>query len=327
MRNGASHHHSPVSIVIVSWNAAPFLKTCLESVRCEGGGTPCETIVVDNGSWDDTGEMLRDSFPDVLVIRNPTNLGFVKGCNQGLRKILNEGTSRFVVLVNSDVVVRDGALNRLAGFLEAHPEAAAAAPALILPNGELQPGPAGFRPTALSAAVYYSFLYKAWPGTRRTLFIDPGAAAREGRALRVDWLSGACLMVRREAVEAAGLMDEDYFLYADDIEWGVRMTDRGLNLYYLPGVGVEHFHGMTEKVIMKRTNTKWLACLFRYVERTRGTAEYGLFRAAAAAGFALRVVLQGAAAVFLGRPEAWAKASESARYLVFSLGGRARSLQ
>ena len=127
------------------------------------------------------------------------------------------------------------------------------------------------------------------------LFIDQGAIGRRQRAKRVEWLSGACLLVRRRLVEKVGLLNEDSFFYLDDIDWGQRMGRLGIALHYLPWVRVLHDHGVTYRRVLKRFNTKWLEMLFDYVRRERGTIEAGLFRAFAVLGFLIRFVYYGAA--------------------------------
>ena len=204
--------------------------------------------------------------------------------------MLEDGRSDYLLLLNADVVARDGAVDRLADYLDLHPEADAVAPRLLLPDGRPQPGPAGFNPT-LGSALAYFLAGKILPFAARPMFIDPEAVGvRDGRprAVEVEWLSGACLMVRAETVRRVGLLSEKYFMYADDIEWGVRMSAAGAVLRFLPAVQVTHHHGVTVKAVDRGFNTRWLDQLFAHVRRDRGPGEAALFRIVAAAGWVLR---------------------------------------
>jgi hypothetical protein len=212
------------------------------------------------------------------------------------------------LLLNADVVIRDGAIDRLADFLDKRPDAAGSAPGLFLPNGRPQTGPGGFAPTARSAFSYFSFAFKLFPKRSRPLFVS---SCRAPEARLVDWLSGACLMVRAGVVREIGLMDESYFLYADDIDWGLRMTRAGHRLYFVSEIGVVHYHGVTAKTILHEINTRWLERLFQFVRQDRGSAEAFLFRMIAAGGFALR-----AAIYAFGYP---LKARDMAAFALFSL--------
>ncbi len=127
-------------------------------------------------------------------------------------------------------------------------------------------------------------------------------------------------MVRAEVVRKIGLMDEAYFLYADDIDWGLRMTRAGERLYFLPEIGVVHYHGVTSKTIHQEINTRWIERVFQYVRRDRGGAEAFLFRMIAVKGFALRALLYSLAACFPPLFSRFApKAREMAVSALFSL--------
>jgi hypothetical protein len=304
-----------IGIVIAAWNVRDHLRVCLKSIEAETQRHAFRVIVVDNGSTDGTSEMIAAEFPKTTVLRNDANLGFVAGTNRGLRRTLEERDD-YILLLNADIIVRGQALDRLADFLDAHPEAGGVSPGLKLPNGSPQTGPGGFAPSARSAWSYFLFVSKFRPRRSRPLFVDARAVPADGR--RVDWLSGACLMVRADVVRKVGLMDESYFLYADDIDWGVRMTRAGSSLYFLPSVEVVHFHGVTSKTIHREINTRWLERLFQFVRTDRGAFEAFIFRLIAACGFALRAL-----AYSLGF--SGAKAREMAAFAAYSLSAKSKS--
>jgi N-acetylglucosaminyl-diphospho-decaprenol L-rhamnosyltransferase len=318
-----------VSIVLASWNLRAHLRECLTAVERESGVRPVEITVVDNGSTDGTAEMVAREFPRAILIRNETNLGFVRATNAGLRRALADGRFKYLLLLNADVVVRDGAIDRLAEYLDAHPGVAAVAPLLLLPDGRPQPGPAGFNPTLGSALAYFFLAGKILPFAARPMFIDPeavGARIGRSRAVEVEWLSGACLLVRAETVRRIGLMSEKYFMYADDIEWGIRMSAAGGVLHFLPAVQVMHYHGVTVKAVDRGFNTRWLDQLFAHVRRERGAGEAVLFRIVAAAGWGLRAVLYAIQALRPARhASAGFKVRETLAYVFFSLRPRSRS--
>lgn len=316
-----------IAVVIANWNLRDYLRDCLASVGRETRVHPCAVTVVDNGSTDGSADMAAREFPGVRLIRNAENSGFVRASNLGARRALEADEPDYLLFLNADTVIREGAVDRLADFLDAHPEAAAASPLLVLPDGRLQPGPAGFKPSIASALAFFGFAGKFLSETARPLFIDPHAAVRRGaRPVRAGWLSGACLMVRAEAARRVGLMNEDYSLYADDIEWGVRMSDSGRQLLFLPSVRVTHHHGITVKRISGGFNTLWLAQIFRYVRTIRGPAVETLFRLIAAAGFMLRAVVYAVQAPFPSvRPGAKGRrVREMLAYLARSLRGTSR---
>lgn len=280
-----------ISIVIVTWNVKEFLKQCLHSVYKETKGLKIEVVVVDNASTDGTSEMVKEEFPQVRLITAEKNLGYTKANNLAIRTILNEGQSDFILILNSDTVFQNNAVDQMAFYLINNPDVGGVSPALILPDGKFQTGTAGFLPTAWTGFAYFFFLFKLFPKKIKSFFIEPSYFSKKGKIVSVDWMSGACLMLRKETLEKTGLMDEEYFIYADDIDLGKRMKQEGFLLHYLPWLHVLHYHGITFDKIHKRTNTDWLVMLYAYVRKERGQIEYLLFRLFSIEGFFLRLFL------------------------------------
>jgi len=317
------------AVIIVAWNALAFLRACLRSISPDSGSrgpgpfpaVELEVFVVDNGSTDGSADMVASEFPGVRLIREPENRGYPAANNIALRLVLAERRADIVVLLNADVVAEGRAVERLAGYLAARPEVAAALPALVLPDGRFQAGACGALPTALTLFNYFFGLHKVFPLRAPSFFIDQAAVSRRVGRLSVEWLSGACLAVRRSAVERIGLLNEEYFFYAEDLDWGRRMTRAGMALHYWPGVRVIHFHGATYQNVLREINTAWLRMLFQYLRAERGRTEYLLGRGFAACGFLLRA----AARTVLGFP--WTgrarrrKIREAFRFFTFSLTG------
>src|SRR5690348_6807954 len=185
-----------ISVVVVTYDALPWIEECLESVRGH------EVIVVDHGSTDGTLELVRERFPEVRLIVQE-NRGMGGGNNAGMRV----AQGRYTLLLNSDAWAVDGALDRLAAYLDAHPAVAVAGPRLANPDGSLQRSVRGF-PTLWRLATEYFFLRKLAPRSRAfNAFYGDGF--EHDRPYEVEFLMGAVLLVRREAADTVGLFDED----------------------------------------------------------------------------------------------------------------------
>jgi len=308
------------AVVVVNWNTRAELAECLRAVRREAERLPLEIVVVDNASADGSADMVAADFPSVKLIRNPVNAGFARAANIALRSIMKRGGVEFLLLLNPDAMVRPGAVEELVRHLESRPEAGACAPALLLPDGQFQAGAGGFLPAIGTAFVHFFFLSRLFPRRRRSLFLHQAAFAGSTEPAEVEWLSGACLLARRQAVEEVGLLDERYFLYAEDIEWCARMKRRGWRLHYLPWVAAVHGHGMSSRAIFRGANPSWLDSLFAFTQNDRGWVEAAAVRVCAAAGFLIRATGYGLASLFAsGAINARARASDMIRFFRRSL--------
>lgn len=220
-----------LSIVIVNWNTQELLAACLTSVARAASGLPFETIVVDNGSTDGSQARLRRDFPWVRLIANPDNRGFAAATNQGIRA----STGRWVLLLNSDTVVQPGALDALVHFLDARPQAGAAGARLLNGDGSLQPSA---HPMLTPGREFWSllFLERLWPRARYRQERWDCATPR-----RVEALKGACLLLRRAALDQVGLLDERYFLYTEEVDLCRRLSQAAWELWYVPQAAVMHY--------------------------------------------------------------------------------------
>ena len=222
-----------ISIVIVSYRTPEHLRRCLEVLAGDPVRRSREVLVVDNDSGDESVEVAR-SFEGVRVIETGENLGFAGGVNRGLA----ESAGRFITVMNPDVEVRPGALDALADFLETHPEAGLAAPKLLNPDGTLQHSCRRFY-TLTTLLLRRTFLGRLFPGAaplRRHLMLDYDHDTPRA----VDWVAGAMMTVRREALDDVGPMDDRYFLYFEDVDWCTRMQARGWSVHYVPEATVIH---------------------------------------------------------------------------------------
>src|SRR3954447_6268822 len=208
-----------VSVVVVTYNALPWVERALKSVRGN------ETIVVDHGSTDGTLELVRERFPEARLIEQ-ANKGFGAGSNTGMRA----ATGDWYLLLNSDAWALEGALERLVAFAEAHPKAAVVGPRLRYPDGSLQRSVRGF-PTLWRLATEYLFLRKLAPRSRLfNAFYGNGFDHDEER--EADFVMGSCFLARGEAVDRVGPLDDGYFLFSEEVDWCYRFWQSGWKVYF-----------------------------------------------------------------------------------------------
>ena len=225
-----------VSAVIVSWNARGHLVNCLNSLLANKRGR-CEIIVVDNNSTDGSPEMVESQFPQVKLIRNKENLGFAKANNIGIRVC----TGRYICLINSDVIVLDGCIDKLMEFMDKNQLAGMAGPRILNPDHTLQfscfhfPG---IRNNLSQALGLNKLFPKSSFFSEQTMKYWPHDCER-----KVDVLNGCFWMVRRKAMDQVGLLDENFFFYGEDIDWCKRFNDAGWEVKFYPGAEAIHFGG------------------------------------------------------------------------------------
>ena len=217
-----------LSIIIVSYNVRSYLEQCLQSVQKALEGIEGEVWVVDNNSQDDSVDVLRRNYPWVRLIANTENMGFARANNLAIR----QSQSDYVLLLNPDTVVEEPTLRGVLDFMDAHPEAGGAGVMMHNADGTLAPESRRGLPTPWVAAL------KMLGFTRRYYMSDlpwdqPG---------RIDVISGAFCMLRRKALDQVGLLDEDFFMYGEDIDLSYRLLKGGWQNWYLP-CEITHFKG------------------------------------------------------------------------------------
>jgi N-acetylglucosaminyl-diphospho-decaprenol L-rhamnosyltransferase len=221
-----------VSTIVVTYNALPWVEQALESVP----GT--ELIVVDHGSTDGTLELVRERFPEAIVIEQE-NKGFGAGNNAGM----TAASGRWYLLLNSDAWLEPGALDALLGFAEAHPDAAVVGPRLLNPDRTLQRSVRGF-PSVWRIATEYLFLRKLAPRSRALNAFYAGGFDHDAPC-EAEFLMGSVLLVRPEAVEAVGGFDERYFMFSEETDWCYRFREAGWKVWFFPGAEAVHVGGAT----------------------------------------------------------------------------------
>jgi N-acetylglucosaminyl-diphospho-decaprenol L-rhamnosyltransferase len=246
-----------VSVVVVTYNALPWLERCLESVRGH------EAVVVDHGSTDGTLELVRERFPSVRVVEQ-ANVGMGGGNNAGMRT----AGGRYWLLLNSDAWVVGDALERLVAFADANPRTAVVGPRLRNPDGSLQRSVRG-EPTLWRLATEYLFLRKLAPRTRALNAFYAGdfdhSSTRE-----VESLYGAALFVRREAADQVGLFDEAFFMFSEETDWLHRFRAAGWSVVFYPDAEVVHVGGASHGGRLFIEN---LRGILRFVAKHRGLRE------------------------------------------------------
>ena len=242
------------SVVVVTYNALPWIEQCLESVRDE------ETIVVDHGSTDGTPDVVRELFPDVRVLERE-NRGLGAGWNAGMEV----ATGRYLLLLNADAWLTGGSLERLVQFAEANPRAAVVGPRLLNTDGSLQRSVRGF-PTLWRLATEYFFLRKLAPRSRLLNAFYAGGFDHD-QVREADFVMGACMLVRREAVEEVGPLDESFFLFSEETDWCYRFVHAGWQVLFFPGAECIHVGAAAHGGRMLREN---LRGHLRFLAKHRG---------------------------------------------------------
>jgi len=228
-----------LSVIIVSFNTAGELAGCLASLRDHRPSEPHDITVVDNASTDGTLEMLRANWPQVRVIANPRNVGFAAANNVGVRAV----ESDLVLLLNSDTLVPAGAIDALVAELRAQPALAAIGPRIVDPQGrvEVSFGPMLGPLSELRQKILVTLHARGVAPVSRLV------TRMASRPRRPDWVSGACLLVRRADALAAGLMDERYFLYAEDVDFCAALRARGKAVGFTPSAEIVHLRGASRR--------------------------------------------------------------------------------
>lgn len=243
-----------VAVVVVTYDAMLWIEQCLRSVQ----GFP--TVLVDNASNDGTVAFVRDAFPHVRVVEQQ-NVGLAAGWNRGIA----ETRSRYVLLLNADAWLEDGALDRLVGFADTRPRAAVVGPRLTYPDGRLQRSVRGF-PTVWRLATEYFFLRKLAPrSSALNAFYAGGFAHDEVREVEV--VMGACMLVRRAAIDEVGPADEAFFLFSEETDWCYRFRRAGWDVVFFPGATCTHVGGAAHGGRLFREN---LRGHLRFLAKHRG---------------------------------------------------------
>lgn len=301
-----------VSVVIVNWNTKNLLRQCLASVSAGlGGEHQAEVWVVDNASEDGSAQMVQAEFPQVHLIANTDNVGFARANNQALA----QAAGRHLLLLNSDCKVLSGAISALVGFLNAHPQAGVAGCRLLNADGTTQRSAWRTFPTLSSVVVGGLWLDKL-PVVKAKLAREERELAQTKQAVPVAHLLGACLMVRREAMDAAGLLDDTYFMYLEETDWCRRIAAQGYGVWYVPSHSLIHYGQQSAALAPDKATADWCRSMCRFYRQTyapkRGAM--ALLKAAIAASVTLRFLVARVRRTGKSRPT-WAGTAGTLRAL------------
>ncbi|MBT4504713.1 MAG: glycosyltransferase family 2 protein [Gemmatimonadetes bacterium] len=276
-----------LSICIVNWNTKNLLKDCLNSIYADPQIVIWEVVVVDNASTDDSVQMVRSTFPQVHLVISDENLGFVGGNNLAIERARGD----YLLLLNSDTRVEPGVLGSLVDFLASHPEAGAAGPRLVGADGGLQLS-CGRPPGLASEFVNKLLLHKLLP------FFKFGrwdhAEIRE-----VGWITGACLLVRREVVEQLGPLDPAIFMFYEDLEFCMRIRRAGWKILYHPFSQILHLGGQSTRKNLRNMLVISQRSLFYLFQKHFGRGHLHFLRLLTAVEMVLRSLVWGFLFLFL----------------------------
>lgn len=227
-----------LSVIIVNYNVRHFLRQALESVFNSRADFEFEVFVVDNHSVDGSVEMVQRDFPQVKLIANKENTGFSKANNQAIR----QSSGKYVLLLNPDTIVNEDTFEKIVGFMEGHPDAGGLGVKMMDGQGHFLPESKRGFPTPFVAFCKMSGLSRLFPKSARFNRYHMGHLDRN-QISEVDVLSGACMLLRKSVLDEVGLLDEDYFMYGEDIDLSYRIKKAGYKNYYFPETEIIHFKG------------------------------------------------------------------------------------
>lgn len=231
-----------LSIIILNYNTRQLTLDCLQSVYASTTSYRYEVIIIDNNSSDDSVEQLQRQYPSTQLIANKENVGFSRANNQGMRV----AQGRHILLLNSDTIVEPDTFETMLQFMDGHPEVGASGCKVILPDGSLDKACRRGFPTP-SASFYYAFGFsKLFPDNPRFNQYQLGYLSPD-ESYPIDCLVGAFMLVRREAIDQVGMLDEEFFMYGEDIDWCYRIKQAGWQNYYYAKTFITHYKGASSR--------------------------------------------------------------------------------
>ncbi len=264
-----------LGIVIVNWNTRDLLRRCLQTVYASEGDFGFRVVVVDNASDDDSAGLVERDFPQVQLIANGENVGYPRANNIGLRALgyrgkgdVDASAPRYALLLNPDTETPPSALFRMVEFMDSRPDIGVAGPKLVLTDGSLDLACRRGFPTPMVSFYHYSGLARLFPRNRRFGRYNM-TFADEDQDLEVDSVVGAYMQVRKAAIERAGLLDEAFFMYGEDLDWAFRLKRAGYKVWYHPAVTVRHVKRAASRQSSKAQFEFWRAMLIFYRKHFR----------------------------------------------------------
>ncbi|MCL4870720.1 MAG: glycosyltransferase family 2 protein [Anaerolineae bacterium] len=276
-----------LSIIIVSWNVRDLLRNCLHSIEQGRGALTLEVIVVDSHSHDGSPEMVAEEFPWVQLIACQENVGFPRGNNIGMEK----ARGRALMLLNPDTVVVGDALATMMAYLAAHPGVGVIGPQLRYGDGTIQSSRRRF-PRYLTAFFEATWLQGYAPAHLLSHYYAQDI--RDDEIAPVDWVMGACMLVRREAMERAGMMDVGYFMYSEELDWCKRIKAAGFAVIYLPTAQIIHYEGKSSEQAGAKKHIYFHRAKLRYFRKYYGRGAAAILRLFLLLNYAWQLIIESA---------------------------------
>ncbi|MBN1806107.1 MAG: glycosyltransferase family 2 protein [Sedimentisphaerales bacterium] len=272
-----------VSVIIVSWNTQDILRNCLKSIYEQDCDISIEVIVIDNASTDGSAEMVKENFPQAILIENSENRGFATANNQGI----TEAKGRYVLLLNSDTVILDNSVEKTISFADAHPEAAVIGCRVLNPDLTLQPTCFMF-PSILNMVLSSTYLYKIFPKSR---FFGREQMTWWDRSdtRQVEVVTGCFMFVRREAIEQVGTMDEQFFMYGEETDWCYRFKQANWKIMFTPSAEIIHLGGQSSAQLKLKMILQLRASILYFIAKNRGPVQYKIACILTCAFFLFRI--------------------------------------
>lgn len=257
-----------ISVVIVNWNTKSILRDCLKSVYEQTKSVNFEVIVIDNASADGSVDMIKNDFSQVILIKNKKNKGFAAANNQGIAK----SKGRYILLLNSDTVILDKAIQKVIDFADSHPQAAVTGCRVLNPDKTLQPTCFMF-PSVLNMLLSTSYLYKLFPknkffGRERMTWWD------RTNVRQVDVATGCFMLIRCDAIEQIGTMDEQFFMYAEETDFCFRIKQAGYKNMFTPDAQIIHLGGQSTDQVKKAMTIQKQNSILQFIKKHNGPFVY-----------------------------------------------------
>jgi GT2 family glycosyltransferase len=259
-----------VSIIIISWNTKKILKDCLDSIFAETLDVEFEVIVVDNASEDGSAQMVKNEFPNVILLQNKKNLGFAAANNQAFK--VTKG--RYVLLLNSDTLILKNAIKRTVVFADKHPRAGVVGCRVLNQDLTLQPT-CFMYPSAVNLFLSATYLYKMLP-RNRFLGREHMTWWDRNTEREVQVVTGCYLLVRKVALDKIGGLDEGFFMYAEETDFCFRVKKAGWQIFFSPTAEIIHLGGASSKLNRPAMILQARASILRFIRKHKSKEEYHL---------------------------------------------------
>jgi len=300
-----------VSVIVVSWNTRDILRDCLASVYAQTRHVSTEVIVVDNASTDGSPQMVERDFPQVRLIENADNRGFAAANNQGM----GVATGRYILLLNSDTIVLDDAIDKTVTFADQHPRAAVVGCRVLNRDRTLQPT-CFMYPSVLNMLLFATCLNKLFPGSR---FFGREQMTwwKRDDEREVEVVTGCFMLARRAAIDQVGLMDESFFMYGEETDWCFRFAQAGWKVLFTPQAEIIHLGGASSSRAANEMTLQLKAGVLQFICKHDTRVRYVGSCVLMGAFLALRIPFWAAKSILSRRDRrtSWSRVSTYARGL------------